>query len=339
MSTANTIANWLDLIFLQVQADGVVQNSETYLNFLTPITVTDNPGNQSLDIGVSYSTQSNSASLTDAATLNFQTPLTAIYNAGNKSIDVSAPTPVAYNSVGTFASRPASGTTAGQVYYATDYNPALWDGSAWRPLAGQAGQLFTAPPLSGSWTLVNPGAGSNTTITQQGDYVYFADFLSGGVLNVHSAVTALPGATYTLTATFIPNPIRDSSNHTASAGICVMVTAATGSKLYSFFTAFSANTLNYAIKDQSNSTTNNGSFNAGSNLGAGVGYPITLRIQNTGTSRIFSISGDGINFVALDTQVSTAYSYLTEAFGGICVAPQSGTGAGMLLQSWKLTTP
>lgn len=68
-------------------------------------------------------------------------------------------------SVGTFAARPASGTT-GQVYVPTDEGgAAIYDGSAWRPMIGQ----YIAQGLTlASFTQLNL---SPATVTQTGDSV------------------------------------------------------------------------------------------------------------------------------------------------------------------------
>lgn len=64
---------------------------------------------------------------------------------------------VTYNAVGTFASRPAAGTS-GRIYVPTD-GPITFldDGSAWRPYVSGM-MLGTAPPAAAGWTSLGVGS-------------------------------------------------------------------------------------------------------------------------------------------------------------------------------------
>lgn len=80
-----------------VEAAGVAKPVETILNFLSPFTATDNPGNGSTDIGISFASlsyqvvQQVGTSKPAEPRLNFLAPITATDNPGNTSTDINVP--------------------------------------------------------------------------------------------------------------------------------------------------------------------------------------------------------------------------------------------------------
>ena len=232
------------------------------------------------------------------------------------------------NLVGIYDARPDTATT-GVVYFATDQHPYVFTDAGWQGW-DLYGRLLSPPRPLSTWTQVNFLSG--VTLTNAGDSLIL-NFPNAGVLagdNASLATQTLTSIPYTLTAHFAPILVQATFSQ---AGICIT----DGTQIIAVLDTYAVGAASELIVAQ---RTAPATFHANAkvtDLQSGLGFGIWFQIQNTGTSRNYSILFDGITPTLLYTEA--AATFLTESNYGIIETPVNSGGAGVNLDSIQVTYP
>lgn len=207
--------------------------------------------------------------------------------------------------------------TEGQVLTMGATNP------EWAEATGE-GSGYTTPPSSG-WSWVNQGTGTVEDNTDGSIYLY-APALAGD--NARIRARSIPTAPFTLDVCLWLYQAKADFNQ---AGILVRESS-TG-KFISFTNTHinSAGGFTFEVNAYNSPT----SFN--SNYVRRVIFPINpvyLRIEDDSTNRIYSYSGNGVNFIRLYSHARTKFCTPDEI--GIMTQPINGSyPSALVLLSWK----
>jgi hypothetical protein len=189
----------------EIQNNGTPAPSEPALNFLSPLVVTDNPGNGSSDISISLATlfyqtmQQAAVSKPQEPRLNFLAPITVVDNPGNTSTDITVPVFVGSGAGHAIGLVPDPGASAGITRFVCEDGtfriPPGTGGAAFNQTIQQAGVSkpqeakinFLVPFVATD----NPGNGS-TDISLSSSTVQVD--LTGQNSNIGPTTIATPGA-------------------------------------------------------------------------------------------------------------------------------------------------
>jgi hypothetical protein len=245
--------------------------------------------------------------------------------------------------IGPFSNRPDA-TDGIPLYYCLDV-PFLYvtDGTKWN----QFGPLLSIPaPLPvASWTPIN--GNPNAVLTQFGDSLFVADNESLATPTLRSWVIPLPGvAPYTVTACFVMlntagSGIGFPSGTTSFPQFGVVLQDSDTDTIVQFAvyqTLPEANTYIPALI-QAEWTTNGVNRTTAPNQSIGTllsGPGIWLRIQDDGTTRHYSHSTDGSNFI--DDMVEPNSTFLTPTKAGFATCANNQPVFATLM-SFTMTKP
>lgn len=228
-------------------------------------------------------------------------------------------------SSGLFSARPAAGL-AGQLYRPTDVgsNKDYVDsGSAFRAWAPNI--PLTKPPVVADFTWVNQGT---ATAVDEQDSIYLT-YPAGAPTNNRMLVKAAPATPYVITATFLSNILAASQS---SFGL-VHRQSSDGKFTYMDIFATAA-ALTLAVANYTNPTT----FSA---QPAAISYfpfgPLFfLRMQDTGTNRIYSYSYDyGRTWTVVYTVARTTFE-TPDQVGFGADSSNASAGGALTLLSWTV---
>lgn len=222
---------------------------------------------------------------------------------------------------GTEAAIPTA-STAGDLYLPND---GVWlqrdTGAAWVPW----GPIWPlADPSLQTWSWVNQG--SATITTSSGAHVLYQPTASASV--AIRAMTA-PATPYTVTAMCLH------ASQSLTGQVMIGFRESGSGKLATVALLGSGTT---EIQKWTNPTTFSANYTTVSGLYPTVYYksPIWLRISDTGTDRVISVSGDGLTFRQLHTVGRTDFLTADQVFFA-ANQDTSGTPAILTLLSWSIT--
>jgi hypothetical protein len=193
---------------------------------------------------------------------------------------------------GAYGSLP-SAAIAGRLYLPTDGPIVLRDtGSVWAPF----GPIFplTKPPAFSSWTWVNQG---HATASDNGGGIYFVA-TGDAATSAMMLAKAVPATPYTVTFGILANLLGTGGN----ALLFVGFRNSTSGKLVLLE---HYQTGNFIVENWNSATSY-----SGINLSARGLNPRTmywLRLADDGTTRTYSFSADGINFITFGTDGHTNF--------------------------------
>jgi hypothetical protein len=193
---------------------------------------------------------------------------------------------------GAYSSLPSAAMT-GRLYLPTDGPIVLRDtGSVWAPF----GPIFplTKPPAFSSWTWVNQG---HATASDNGGGIYFVA-TGDAATSAMMLAKAVPATPYTVTFGILANLLGTGGN----ALLFVGFRNSTSGKLVLLE---HYQTGNFIVENWNSATSY-----SGINLSARGLNPRTmywLRLADDGTTRTYSFSADGINFITFGTDGHTNF--------------------------------
>lgn len=220
---------------------------------------------------------------------------------------------------GTYASRPAAGTS-GRIYLPTDgYSLAADTGAAWLPYGPI--MPLTQPPALASWTQTN--IGTATVADQRGGVLISTPT---PVTSMKMLTLAAPATPYTLTALMIPT-----MGTSGQYGMCW----SNGTAVVSFGVDVSANIPRFTNFKFTNPTTFSASYQT-VNM-PHMAQPMYMQISDDGTNRICRFSKDGDDYYQIHSIGRTDFLTPTQV-GWYAEGGTSATQpAIVLLVSWKQT--
>jgi hypothetical protein len=260
------------------------------------------------------SVQQSGTEVANRRVLNF-TGATVADNPGNGRVDIAVSGGVTFDAG---ADKPAAGT-AGKLFIPSDgIIPQVDSGSAWQ---GLLPGLLTVPPAVANWTVVN----APTTVADipgGGIYVYAAPAAGDGN---HLLVRSL-SPPYTVTCGFLTVPFLVNFVRTG-----MVIYDSVSGKLIQYCLASNGGQVIRVTRY--NSTT---SYNADSTtISVGAMPPVIwMRIADTGTSRSYQMSPDGLNFFTIASEASG--TFLSPNRVGVSVNPNNTSVPSLMtLVSWK----
>lgn len=205
----------------------------------------------------------------------------------------------------------------GVVYLSDGIYTCVWNGTAWEYYSG--GQLMTRP-VSSAFSWVNQGGAS--VVTSSGGM--FLSLPAGTGTSWRMRVKAAPATPYTVTAHIRPMAL-------ATGGFGLVFRQSSDGK----FAILRIVTTALESVKYTNETTVSAGYGGILTLGALLGLePHWLRIADNGTSRICSVSSDGINFIPFHTIGRT--DFLTANQIGVAATASDATNpVGVMVKSWK----
>lgn len=213
-----------------------------------------------------------------------------------------------------FGSEPGSPATGDLDLYTDSYYLARYSGSAWVPW----GPLFplTLPVDPGTW--VNQGSAS--LVSTNGGLLLTATGTAGE--DWHLRVMLAPATPYTVTARFLFG-----GNFTGSTAMGLVFRESGSGKFVHFgvagTTPFAWQVNNYSNPTTYSSTPANGKYMS----------DIFWRIADNGTSRICSVSADGINFYPVYTVGRTTF-LTADQIGFVLNTGSASFDNGLTVISW-----
>lgn len=195
--------------------------------------------------------------------------------------------------VGARASRPST-AHPGTTYTPTDYGlVSRYNGSAWEYI--NYGRVVN-PPVVSNFTWVNQGTA--TAVDRDGILLELPD----ATANVRSLVQSTPGSTYTCTMGF---DLRITTQ--AYFGVGIVIRESSTSKLITAFIR-TETAGNHSLVFQADKWTNNTTFSAAYAASAGRVQAVTnriyLKVQRTGSNRIYSMSVNGYDWFKVTTDTT-----------------------------------
>lgn len=225
------------------------------------------------------------------------------------------------------ASPPAS-PSAGDLWLPNDsFYAYRYSGSVWVPW----GPIFPmTPPVDGDFAWINQGSATVTT-TNGGIHLFGP---RGATNNLRIRKKAAPSTPYTITAAFLFKSLGTlGSNLNQLAGLAFRQSSDGKLHTCSLVSVFGFATVAVRSTKWTNETTFSADYTAPGLTPSLIYY---LRIADNGTSRICSVSADGINFDVFHTVGRT--DFLTADEVGFVVNDLSNTyDVRTTLLSWKET--
>lgn len=224
---------------------------------------------------------------------------------------------------GTFASRPASGTNVGDIYYCTDIgNEYRWNGTSWDVARGGPLTAFTPPPSSGWTTLTTaPTAALDSHVlsvsTASGDN-WKGEYRALTPANTYTATFyfdwSFPPVSFIRAGAFLRN---------STSGALITFGAAHDS---------SSGGFNLWSVKWTNATTFSAQYtlSAGANL-IGAAIPNWLRIRDDNTNRFYEYSFNGVDWIQHGAS-TTRTDFLTADQIGWGVNANSATAATAIVR-------
>jgi hypothetical protein len=225
---------------------------------------------------------------------------------------------------GTYAALPASGTSAGQIYYTSDsFYSFRWNGSAWQAFAFN--RPVTIPPESSTFTWLNQGT---STVTDSFGNIDLSVQSVAATTNVRGMLKSY-STPFTLELAFLPTLVQQTST---SAGFIVKNS---GGNPLVYTSIYTAATSGYVQAGKHNSTS---SFNSNYTGFIQVNFnilPVYMKYIDNGTNKTFQISLDlGLTYITVGT--ATTSDFVTPNQVGFAAESQiSGVNGGMKLIHWK----
>jgi hypothetical protein len=220
---------------------------------------------------------------------------------------------------------------------------------------------YTTPPLVASLTWVQQAGlvSGNASATDDtgGGFSMLSPQPADNAYCIHAKVASLPSAPWTATIGFIVDGISDASNYRAGL---VLRESSTGKMLVAGLSDQSTGT---AVSQWTNATTHVADDYLSTLSGPpqyttqsyaannGIGAPIYMRVQNTGSGLLFSRSVTGTVFIPMALSSADGFTPVSAPLNGaFTTAPNQigvGLGAvstntpniGMRVFSWNVTTP
>lgn len=218
-------------------------------------------------------------------------------------------------SQGTYASLPASATTAGDTYFTTDSNYSfVWNGSSWT--ARYSGYPATLPPLVSGLTYTNQGT---STANNTFGFIAFSAPGTAGSLNVLEK--AKPAGAWTFTV-----GLEINMNATQDMEVGILIRDSSGGRGVLYGTARSSGT-NAALLDTWTTVTNH---NGGAPTGAtALLIPARfVQLVNDGAGTCtFNISTDGVQFIQITSGACNAWVPSGGDRVGIAIGSSSATAS------------
>lgn len=224
---------------------------------------------------------------------------------------------------GTYASIPSTGRVTGDLYFCTDTSQVFrWSGSVWVPF-GPIWKLGDCTLQTWSW--VNQGSAS---VASNGSSLYLTAPSNGGSNSARMRVHTAPSAPYSFTAKLNLQCDWSESGY-GSGGVgfresssgkmvtCEVWTQTGGGGSFIF------RVVKWTDSTNISSTPVNANY---------YGYgDLFIRLADNGTNRIISVSPDGINFIAINTEARTTF-LTADQVGFGCNPYSQESGVGLL--SW-----
>ncbi len=228
---------------------------------------------------------------------------------------------------GTYASMPSAGT-AGRIYIATDGPLSFYDdGANWQPIA-LAGNYTATPPVSG-FTTIQAG-GRSTTISDSKGGILMA-MTNGAVANDYRLIVkSTPASSFTVTAHFTPMLLD--ANY-SGAGICIRASSDGMCLFYGPVIVGNAIQL-LTRRETASGTGGSPSFTFAADaltllnhFELTFGNGLWLRLSDDTTTRTFSYSLDGQNFITAGTQTDAGSGMTAPNQAGMWVAQVNNAGS------------
>lgn len=193
-----------------------------------------------------------------------------------------------------------------------------------------SGRKLTPPPAASSFTWVNQGTA--TTDENYGGIIMIASDGSGG-LNSRLLVKSAPSTPYTITAFFTVG-----STMTDDQLFGLYFRQSSDGKLSSLQANVNSYSLRAVVLDWNSPTSSNALLYSspvtfGAALGMSFAGGIWLRIEDNGTNRIYSVSSDGVYWVAVYTVGRTSFLTADQVGWGFDMRHASETRR-MWLHEW-----
>lgn len=268
----------------------------------------------------------NFAAVTASGTITFNLPTASATNRGA----LSTADWVTFNnkstvSSGAFASLPAEPCTSGTLYKFTNswYADAFCGSTAWQyflPVYSQA----TLPPSAG-WTSVNWTTGTTSVNTSNGGLILTG---TSGSLIDRGYVRTVPATPFTITWVF---QFAGVEANFLRMGMCFAGDTVATNPMFSYNYNVAAPTTGLTIFSSPNW---NNSPTVLASKAIRIGNTWAGRLADDGTTRTWSYSLDGVDWVTLFTDTHTS----TVTFGvyGPCLLNSNGTNASLWLGSLQV---
>ncbi len=234
------------------------------------------------------------------------------------------------NQIGTRANLPSTtGQKAGNSYTCSDspYDY-LYDGSAWQ---ARFGCFPVTEPVSGNFSWANQG-GASVSSTQGGEALTAPNSASADALRVR--YIAGPSTPYTITAAFLLTMANNATGF-PQVGLCFY--NSTSGKLVTIgLTGWNSNGAGSILQKWNSVSSFNGNYIGLTSMPWAANQLCWLRVNDTGTNFVFSISMDGVNWIVVETVSRT--DFLTPDKVGYFANANSVTlGLTGWLVHWKQT--
>lgn len=241
---------------------------------------------------------------------------------------------------GTFASRPAAGQ-AGRLYMVTDGPLSFYDdGAAWQPISVHS--MFTSTPAVAGFTTIQAG-GRSTTVADSKGGILMA--LTNGVSgdDYRSIVKSTAGSSFTATAHL--HPILQGANY---SGAGIMIRASVDGMCQFFGVVWNGNVIQLMIrKETASNTSTSPTYTASTDLITLAAHPevtlgdgVWLRLNDNATTRTYSYSLDGQNWITVTTQLDSTSGNTTPDQAGMWIAQVATAGTATqaiaFFDSWTL---